>query len=96
MVERGGTSAGRSKRYVDVESARSHIDDFAAFVAAEANDEARWSDILRAEQVARPVGAKAWIEDLERQYGRIFSPAKGRPKSRLASSPKTSGDLFGN
>jgi putative transposase len=87
--------AGHGTPYVDVEPALSRIDDF-AFVADEANDEAQWSDLLRAEQVGRPVGAKAWIEDLEKQYGRTFSPPKRGPKPRLAPSADKSGDLFGN
>jgi hypothetical protein len=46
--------------------------------------------------VGRPVGAKAWIEDLEKQYGRTFSPAKRGPKPRPAPSPEPSGELFRN
>ena len=72
--------AGHSTPYVDVEPALSRIDDFAAFVADEASDQARWSDLLRAEQVGRPVGAKAWIEDLEKQYGRTFSLSNRGPR----------------
>jgi putative transposase len=88
--------AGHGTPYVDVEPARSRIDDFTAFLAAEPNDEARWSDLPRAEQVGRPVGAKAWIEHLEEQHGRTFSPSKRGPKPRHAPSPEKSGDLFGN
>ncbi len=88
--------AGRSTPYVDVEPGRSRIDEFAAFVAGEPNDEPLWSDLPRAEQVGRPVGARAWIEHLEEQHGRTFSPAKRGPKPRLAPSPKESADLFSN
>ena len=88
--------AGRGAPFVDVEPARSRIDDFAAFVGAEATDAGRWSDLLKAEQIGRPVGARTWIEGLEKQYGRTFSPAKRGPKPRLAPSPETSGDLFGD
>jgi len=87
--------AGRSTPHVTVEPALARIDDFAAFVAAEPTDAGRWSDLLRAEQVGRPVGAKAWIEDREKQHGRTFSLAKRGPKPRLAPSPEESGDLFG-
>jgi putative transposase len=80
--------AGRGTPYVDVEPALARIDDFAAFVAHEPDDAARWSTLLKAEQVGRPVGAKAWIADLEKQHGRALSPAKRGPKPRLTPSPK--------
>ncbi len=88
--------AGSGTPYVDVEPALARIDDFAAFVADAPDDAARWSTLLKAEQVGRPVGAKAWIEGLEKQYGRTFSPAKRGPKPRPAPSSERSGDLFGN
>jgi putative transposase len=88
--------AGSGAPYVDVEPALARIDDFAAFVADEPDDAARWSTLLKAEQVGRPVGAKAWIAGLEKQYGRALSPAKRGPKPRLAPSPEDNGDLFGN
>jgi hypothetical protein len=94
MVERGGSSRRSKHAYVSVDPALSRIDDFAAFVAAEANDEARWSELPRAEQIGRPVGAKAWIEDLEKQHVRTFSPARRGPKPRPAPSPEVSGTLF--
>ena len=65
-------------------------------MADEPDDAARWSTLLKAEQVGRPVGAKAWIADLEKQHGRALSPAKRGPKPRLAPSPEDNGDLFGN
>ncbi len=88
--------AGQSPPYVDVEPALLRIDDFAAFVAAGPNDAARWSDLLKAEQVGRPVGAKAWIEDLEKQHRRTFSQARRGPKPRLTASPQDNGELLGN
>ena len=82
--------------YVDVAPLLARIDDFAAFIVADRDDAARWSDLLKAEQIGRPVGAKAWIDSLEKQHGRAFSPAKRGPKPRLAPSPEKSSDLFGN
>ena len=73
-----------------------HVDDFAAFVADEADDAAQWSALPTAEQVGRPVGARAWIEGLEKQHGRTLSPARRGPKLPLAASPKESGELFGD
>jgi putative transposase len=88
--------AGSGAPYVDVEPALARIDDFAAFFTEKPDDAARWSTLLKAEQVGRPVGAKAWIADLEKQHGRALSPAKRGPKPRLAPSPEDNGDLFGN
>jgi putative transposase len=88
--------AGRGTPHVDVEPALARIDDFAAFVAAEPDDAARWTDVLRAEQIGRPVGAKAWIEGLEKQYGRSFSPAKRGPKPRRTPSAGETGELLGD
>lgn len=88
--------AGQGSPHVDVERALSHIDDFAAILADGANDEARWSDLLKSEQVGWPVGAKAWIKDLEKQYGRTLSPAQRGPKPRPAPSCERSSNLFGN
>ena len=70
--------------HVDVEPALSRIDDFAAFVAGEPHDDAHWNEVLKAELIGRPVGAKAWIRQLEGQFGRAFSPQRRGPKPRAA------------
>ena len=51
--------AGRSTPHVSVEPALARIDNFAAHVAGEADDQARWAEVLKAELIGRPVGAKA-------------------------------------
>ena len=68
--------------YVDVAPALARIDDFAAFVAADQDDEATWSEVLEAELIGRPVGTKAWVESLEKQLGRSLSPQKRGRKPR--------------
>jgi putative transposase len=88
--------AGCDTPYVDVASALARIDDFTAFVAAEPTDAGRWSDLLKAEQVGRPVGAKAWIEALEKQHHRSQLPTKRGRKPRSGASTDESGDLFCN
>jgi len=88
MYSNSTCSAVASRAPVEQAFALARIDDFAAFVAAETDDEARWSDFLRAEQAGRPVGANPWIGDLEKQYGRTLSPAKRGPKTRPGPSPE--------
>jgi putative transposase len=89
--------AGENTAYVDVAPALSRIGDFNAFVAEAPQDEARWSAVLKAELIGRPVGAKAWVEQLERQLGRALSPQKRGPKPRgeHRGAPQGSG-LFDN
>ena len=73
--------ARQSTPYVDVEPALSRIDDVAAFLSltGEPHIEAQWSDVLKAEQIGRPVGAKAWIQQLEQQHQKSFSPRRRGP-----------------
>jgi hypothetical protein len=92
MVERVGPSGRPIHTHVEFEPALSRIDDVAVFVASEADGEDRRSDVLKAEQIGRPVGAKASIETLEKQLGRTFSPAKRDSKPRLAPSGEASGE----
>ena len=88
--------AGQSTPHVSVEPALERIPDFAAFAAGEAADEAQWADLLKAERIGRPVGAKAWIETLEARLGRPLSPQRRGPKPRQSGdAPSGSGDLFG-
>jgi putative transposase len=74
--------AGRSTPHVAVEPALERIADFAAFVDTEADDQASWEDVLRAERIGRPAGSKAWVEALERRLGRPLSPQRRGPKPR--------------
>jgi len=92
----GAHIAGQSTPYVAVEPALARIGDFAAFVD-QTGDEARWGDVLKAELIGRPVGAEAWVRQLENQLGRDFSPRKRGPKPRITRGGAP-GDapLFGN
>ena len=53
--------------------------DFAALVE-QGEDEARSLALRKAESIGRPLGADAFLEDLERQTGRPLRPAKRGPK----------------
>ena len=89
--------AGRSTPHVSVEPALARIDNFAAHVAGEADDQARWAEVLKAELIGRPVGAKAWIDKLEARFGRPMSPQRRGPKPRQPRDAETgSGELLGN
>ncbi len=91
--------ARESTPYVDVEPALSRIDDFAAFLSltGEPHIEPQWSDVLKAELIGRPVGAKAWIQQLEQQHQKPFAPRRRGPKPKAAESKTTDGaPLFGN
>jgi len=93
----GAHIAGVSDDHIVVEPALSRIGDFAAFVANSADDGARWTDVLRAELIGRPVGAKAWVEQLETRTGRALSPLKrGRRPAREAASRSAAPGLFDN
>ena len=65
---------------VTVDPSLARIDDFAAFVVADPTDETRWTEVLKAELIGRPVGAKAWVEGVEKQFKRSFSPQRRGPK----------------
>jgi len=89
--------ACKSTPYVTVEPALSRIDDFGAFVTGEAQGETQWAEVLKAELIGRPVGAKAWIQHLEEQLQRKFSPQR-RGRKPKAAPREASGDpsLFDN
>lgn len=83
--------------YVEVAPALSRIADFAEVISPTAETDPKWTSVLRAEIIGRPVGAKDWLEQLEAQYSRALSPQKRgpKPKSDKTSSQATP-DLFGD
>ncbi|MBR7619095.1 transposase [Phenylobacterium sp. 20VBR1] len=78
----GAHLAGRDTPYVEVAPALSRVGDFAGLIAPADDIDPQWTAILRAELIGRPVGAKAWIEQLEAQSGRALSPQKRGPKPK--------------
>ncbi len=77
-----------------VAPALSRLGDFAAFVETRPADDARWTEILNAAGIGRPVGAKAWVEDLEKRLGRTLSPKTRGRKPRAVEGRAPEGDLF--
>ncbi len=90
--------AGQSTRHVIVEPALSRIGDFAAFVdARDTGVETLWSDVLKAERIGRPVGAREWVRELEQRLGQDLSPRKRGPKPKAAWTDEGGGlPPFGN
>lgn len=74
--------AGSDTRYVKVGPALSRIGDFADFLRSESETSAEWAGVLKAEGVGRPVGAKDWIDELERMHQKPLSPQKRGPKPK--------------
>ncbi len=80
---------------VRVAPALSRIGDFAAFLTGGSDNEPLWSEVLKAEVIGRPVGAKEWIAELERRHGKVFSPQKRGPKPKEGSNePRDGPSLF--
>ena len=80
--------AGKDTAHVTVAPALTRVGDFAAFVATETDDAPQWDAVLKAELIGRPVGAPAWIKQLEDRFGRTFAPRKrGRKPKVEASAP---------
>jgi hypothetical protein len=53
--------------------------------------QACWSEVLKAELIGRPVGAKDWVRGLEQRLGHDFSPRKRGPKPKTVrtEAPET-------
>jgi len=78
--------ARQSTPHVDVGPGLARVGDFAAFVGGgQADDDARWSEVLKAELIGRPVGDRAWVRGLEQRLDRDFSPRKRGRKPKIAT-----------
>jgi hypothetical protein len=88
---RGATSRDTAGQSKGAHIPLSRIDDFAAFVTADPRDETKWAELLEAELMGRPVGAKAWVEGLEEPFNSTFSPQKRGPKPRTGRDVETGG-----
>ena len=81
--------AGRDTPYVEVAPALSRVKDFGGLISPADDIDPQWTRLLRAELIGRPVGAKAWIEQLERQSGRALSPQKRGPQPKRHQADAT-------
>jgi putative transposase len=86
----GAHIAGRSSPHVSVDPALTRIADVAGFAAVDADDQARWTAVLKSGPTGRPVGARTWIGTLETRLGRLLSPQRRGPK------PRRTGDTEGD
>ena len=78
---------GKDDHVVKVGPALARIDDFAAFLAEEADAEAL-AALRRAETIGRPLGSKEWVAELEERTGRALAPGRRGPKPRLGLGVK--------
>jgi putative transposase len=85
--------AGQDTPDVTVAPALTRILDFAAFLSTDEVDGERWETVLKAEQIGRPVGAKPWLEQMERQLGRTLTPQRRGRKPRQAVDESARPDL---
>lgn len=85
--------AGRSDGVVEVTPLLARIEDFAAFLAEPFDEDSAYLALRRAETIGRPLGGKDWIEQLEREHGRVLAPRKRGPKP-VADTELEGNDLF--
>ena len=74
--------AGRSDGVVTVEPALARVGDFAAFLDEDFDEAATYGPLRKAELVGRPVGAPAWIAQMEARTGLTLAAGKRGPKPR--------------
>jgi putative transposase len=80
--------AGQDTPHVTVAPALTRIPDFAAFLGDDEVGGERWETVLKAELIGRPVGARPWLEQMERQLGRTLTPQRrGRKPRKVADEP---------
>jgi len=75
--------SGENDKLVCVAPVLERWPDFAAMLKS-GEDEPMSSALRRAETIGRPIGAKDWLEQVERKLGRTVRPAKRGPKLKSA------------
>ena len=73
---------GRDDGVVTVTPVLERVEDFAAFIGADFDEDVAFDALRRAETVGRPIGDRQWLKSLERRTGRSLLPAKRGPKAR--------------
>ena len=72
--------AGRSDGVVVVEPALTRVGDFAAFLDQDFDEAAAYGPLRKAELIGRPVGAAAWIAQMEARTGLALAPGRWGPR----------------
>jgi putative transposase len=74
--------AGNDDGFVTVAPALERVDDFAAFLGQDFDEQKSYAALRKAEAVGRPVGSKDWMSQMEARTGRTIIPAKRGPAPR--------------
>jgi putative transposase len=75
--------AGEDDAIVSVWPVLERHGDFAAFLGTPADYTECWTRLRRAETTGRSIGARDWVEQIERRTGCALAPQKRGPKSRV-------------
>jgi putative transposase len=75
--------AGKDDHVVRVAPALERVGDFRAFLGEELDEAPSYAALRKAESVGRPIGAAAWLEEMEARTGRKLAPSKRGPKPRV-------------
>ena len=78
--------AGRSDGVVVVEPALARVGDFAAFLDQDFDEAAAYGPLRKAELIGRPVGAAAWIAQMEARTGKTLAPGKRGPRAKTGGA----------
>lgn len=73
---------GESNAYVNVAPALERVGDFTAFLGETFDEAMTYSALRKAESVGRPIGSKAWLDEMEMRTGLPLAPAKRGPKPK--------------
>lgn len=74
--------AGKDDNVVKVAPALARTGDFAAFLSEAFDENFTYAALRKAESIGRPVGSRAWLEDMEAKTGMQLLPAKRGPKPK--------------
>ena len=73
---------GKDDHVVKVAPALERIGDFKAFLGEEFDEAITYAALRKAETIGRPVGSRAWLEDMEVRTGLALLPGKRGPNPR--------------
>lgn len=76
--------AGKDDKLVTARPAIERYGEFAAFLGTSVDYTESWQALRNAETTGRPVGARDWVNEVERRTGRTLAPQKRGPKPRVS------------